>query len=174
MENSMIFVVTSRTFFLVLVDNLTPPYRALMTNSSLAVSSASLTHLIKMSEPVFTSFILAALGRIIINCDLVLIMFSVDIQDNIIHTMSDIIKVLKMSLNYLSNILFVITGWQSLGQLPSTVVDRPGLPRECWWQPDNVRGVGSHGETRLHQPHWVSHPPVPGTQSELRQLRSPR
>ena len=81
-----------------------------MTNSSVAVSSASLTQLIKMSEPVFTSFILAALGRIIINCDLVLIMFSVDIQDNIIHTMSDIIKVLKMSLNYLSNILFVITG----------------------------------------------------------------
>ena len=34
-----------------------------MTNSSLAVSSASLTHLIKMSEPVFTSFILAALPK---------------------------------------------------------------------------------------------------------------
>ena len=51
-----------------------------MTNSSLAVSSASLTHLIKMSEPVFTSFILAALGRIVINCDLVLIMFSVVIS----------------------------------------------------------------------------------------------
>ena len=48
-----------------------------MTNSSLAVSSASLTHLIKMSEPVFTSFILAALGRITVNCDLVLIIFSV-------------------------------------------------------------------------------------------------
>ena len=51
-----------------------------MTNSSLAVSSASLTHLIKMSEPVFTSFILAALGRITVNCDLVLIMFSVVIS----------------------------------------------------------------------------------------------
>ena len=48
-----------------------------MTNSSLSVSSASLTHLIKMSEPVFTSFILAALGRITVNCDLVLIIFSV-------------------------------------------------------------------------------------------------
>ena len=51
-----------------------------MTNSSLAVSSASLTHLIKMSEPVFTSFILAALGRIMINCDLVFVMFSVVIS----------------------------------------------------------------------------------------------
>ena len=47
-----------------------------MTNTSLAVSSASLTHLIKMSEPVFTSFILAAIGRITIHCDLVLIMFT--------------------------------------------------------------------------------------------------
>ena len=47
-----------------------------MTNSSLAVSSASLTHLIKMSEPVFTSFILAALGRLTINCDLVLIILT--------------------------------------------------------------------------------------------------
>ena len=51
-----------------------------MTNSSLAVSSASLTHLIKMSEPVFTSFILAALGRISLNCDLVFIMLSVVIS----------------------------------------------------------------------------------------------
>ena len=51
-----------------------------MTNSSLAVSSASLTHLIKMSEPVFTSFILAALGRISLNCDLVFIMISVVIS----------------------------------------------------------------------------------------------
>ena len=47
-----------------------------MTNSSLAVSSASLTHLIKMSEPVFTSLILAALGRLSLNCDLVFIMIS--------------------------------------------------------------------------------------------------
>ena len=51
-----------------------------MTNSSLAVSSASLTHLIKMSEPVFTSFILAALGRLTINCDLVLIILTLIIS----------------------------------------------------------------------------------------------
>ena len=37
------------------------------TSYSLAVSSASLTHLIKMSEPVFSSFILAALVFIMLS-----------------------------------------------------------------------------------------------------------
>ena len=47
-----------------------------MTNTSLAVSTASLTHLIKMSEPLFTSFILATIGKITLNCDLILILFT--------------------------------------------------------------------------------------------------
>jgi len=49
----------------------------LMTNSSLAVTSASLTHMIKMSEPLFTSFILAFMGKMSLNSDVVFIMMTV-------------------------------------------------------------------------------------------------
>lgn len=48
-----------------------------MTNSSLGVTSASLTHMIKMCEPLFTSFILAYMGKIIIDSDVVFIMITV-------------------------------------------------------------------------------------------------
>ena len=48
-----------------------------MTNSSLGVTSASLTHMIKMCEPLFTSFILASMGRIAVDSDVVFIMVTV-------------------------------------------------------------------------------------------------
>ena len=48
-----------------------------MTNSSLGVTSASLTHMIKMCEPLFTSFILASMGRIKINSEVVFIIITV-------------------------------------------------------------------------------------------------
>ena len=48
-----------------------------MTNSSLGVTSASLTHMIKMCEPLFTSFILAYMGKITVDSDVVFIIIIV-------------------------------------------------------------------------------------------------
>ena len=48
-----------------------------MTNSSLGVTSASLTHMIKMTEPLFTSLISACMGRISFSSDIILMMMTV-------------------------------------------------------------------------------------------------
>merc|ERR1719206_548906 len=49
-------------------------YGMLMTNSSMAQTTASLTHLVKMSEPFFTTIIMAVMGRLQFNCKIILIM----------------------------------------------------------------------------------------------------
>ena len=45
-----------------------------MTNSSMAQTTASLTHLVKMSEPFYTTIIMAIMGKINFNCKIILIM----------------------------------------------------------------------------------------------------
>lgn len=39
-------------------------YAGLLTNSSMAATTASLTHLVKMSEPLYTVLILVTIGRL--------------------------------------------------------------------------------------------------------------
>jgi len=49
-------------------------YGTLMTNSSLAQTTASLTHLVKMSEPFFVTFLMAIMGKSSFNFKILLIM----------------------------------------------------------------------------------------------------
>jgi len=49
-------------------------YGMLMTNSSMAQTTASLTHLVKMSEPFYTTIIMAIMGKISFNCKIIFIM----------------------------------------------------------------------------------------------------
>ena len=49
-------------------------YGMLMTNSSMSQTTASLTHLIKMSEPFYTTIIMAVMGKINFNFKILLIM----------------------------------------------------------------------------------------------------
>merc|ERR1719483_1385488 len=49
-------------------------YGMLMTNSSMAQTTASLTHLVKMSEPFYTTIIMAIMGKISFNCRIIFIM----------------------------------------------------------------------------------------------------
>ena len=49
-------------------------YGMMMTNSSMAQTTASLTHLVKMSEPFYTTIIMAIMGKINFNCKIIFIM----------------------------------------------------------------------------------------------------
>eukprot|EP00091_Calanus_sinicus_P011314 TRINITY_DN25657_c0_g1_i1.p1 TRINITY_DN25657_c0_g1~~TRINITY_DN25657_c0_g1_i1.p1 ORF type:complete len:170 (-),score=33.01 TRINITY_DN25657_c0_g1_i1:76-585(-) len=49
-------------------------YGMMMTNSSMANTTASLTHLIKMSEPFYTTIIMAIMGKMNFNWKILLVM----------------------------------------------------------------------------------------------------
>ena len=49
-------------------------YGMLMTNSSMAYTTASLTHLVKMTEPFFTTIIMVIMGRLQLSCKIIVIM----------------------------------------------------------------------------------------------------
>ena len=52
-------------------------YGSLLTNSSLGLSSASLTHMIKMSEPLVTSILMMILGKINFRCSLLMLILAI-------------------------------------------------------------------------------------------------
>ena len=52
-------------------------YGSLMTNASLGLSSASLTHMIKMSEPLVTSTLMMIMGKISFRCSLLLLILAI-------------------------------------------------------------------------------------------------
>ena len=52
-------------------------YAALMTNISLGMTSASQTHMIKMSEPLVTTMLMSMMGKIYFNWNILLIIISI-------------------------------------------------------------------------------------------------